>query len=32
MQRGLEEFKEALLSGEGLELKLSSVKSLEDVY
>ena len=32
MRKGLEEFKEALLSGEELELKLSSVKSLEDVY
>lgn len=32
MRKGLEEFKEALLGGEELELKLSSVKSLEDVY
>lgn len=32
MKKGLEEFKEALLSEEELELKLSSVKSLEDVY
>lgn len=32
MSKGLEEFKEALLSGEDLELKFSSVKSIEDVY
>ena len=32
MRKGLEEFKEALLGGEELERKLSSVKSLEDVY